>query len=118
MGNRIGRTRRGVLWLLAAGPVALLTRAQPPGYPPEPQLPYPNPRNENPRLPNGKLQKDAIAQDDHKQALKETDRLIATAQQLKAELEKAGAYVVPLSAVRKTEEIERLAKKIRGKLKD
>lgn len=117
MDNRAGRTRRGALWLLAAGPAALLARGQPPGYPPEPQLPFPNSRNENPRLPNGKLQKDAIAQQDHKQALKETDVLIATAQQLKAELEKAGAYVVPVSAVKKTEEIERLAKKIRGRLK-
>lgn len=118
MGGHIGTTRRGALWLLAAGPAMLAANEQPPGYPPEPQLPFPNPREENPRLPNGKLQKDAIAKEDHKQALKETDLLIAAAQQLKTELEKAGDYVVPVSAVRKTEEIERLAKKIRGRLKD
>ncbi|MGH9581654.1 MAG: hypothetical protein ACRD4O_01810 [Bryobacteraceae bacterium] len=114
----MGHTRRGALLLLAAGPAMLLARAQPPGYPPQPQLPLPNPGNDNPRLPNGKSQKDAIAKEDHEKALQETDRLIATAQQLKAELQKAGDYVVPVSAVRKTKEIERLARKIRGRLKD
>lgn len=112
------RSRRGLLALLAAGPALLFGRAQPPGYPAQPPLPLPNTRNENPRLPNGKLQKDAIAREEHKQALKETDRLIAVAQELKKQLEQSGDYVVPVSAVRKTQEIEKLAKKIRGRLRD
>ncbi|MGH9640397.1 MAG: hypothetical protein ACRD3Y_10070 [Bryobacteraceae bacterium] len=115
--NRMGRTRRGVLFLLAAGSAMLLGRAQPPGYTPGMSIPNPG-KEKNPRLPNGKLRNDAIAREEHKQALKETDQLIATAQQLKAELQKAGDYVVPVSAVRKTKEIERLAKKIRGRLKN
>lgn len=111
----MSRTRRGVLFFLAAGPALLLGRTQPPGYP---RLPLPNPgKEENPRLPNGKLQKDAIAQQEHKDALKETDQLIATAKELKAELEKAGDYVVPVTAIKKTKQIERLARKIRGKLR-
>ncbi|MGH9608438.1 MAG: hypothetical protein ACRD34_02085 [Bryobacteraceae bacterium] len=112
----MSRTRRGALFLLAAGPALLLGRAQPPDYPTRLHLPNPG-REENPRLPNGKLQKDAIAQQEHKDALKETDQLIKEAKDLKAELEKAGDYVVPVSAIRKTKQIERLARKIRGKLK-
>lgn len=80
-------------------------------------LPLPPNTDEDTRLPNGKSQKDAIAKEEHEQALKDADDLIAVAQQLKKELQKAGDYVVPMSSVKKTEEIERLARKIRGRLK-
>jgi hypothetical protein len=33
-------------------------------------------------------------------------------------LQRAGNYVVPVSSVKKTEEIEKLARRIRGRLKD
>lgn len=68
------------------------------------------------RLPNGKSQKDAMAREKHEQALKDTTELITVAEQLRDELQKAGDYVVPVSSVRKTEQIEKLAKKIRGRL--
>jgi hypothetical protein len=114
----MGRTRRAALLLLAGGPAMLLASAQPPTFPEQPQIPLPSPgEDDNRRLPNGKLQKDAIAKQQHEQALKDTDNLIAIAEELKAELQKAGDYVVPLSSVKKTEQIERLAKKIRGRLK-
>ena len=73
--------------------------------------------NDDPRLPDGKSQKDAIAKQEHEQALKDADELIATAQSLKKEIEQAGIYVVPMASVKKTEAIERLAKRIRGRLK-
>jgi hypothetical protein len=115
----MGRTRRAALVLLACGPAMLLAKAQPPIIPQQPQVPLPNPgEDDNRRLPNGKLQKDAIAKQQHEQALKDTDNLIAIAEQLKAELQKSGDYVIPLSSVKKTEEIEHLARKIRGRLKD
>ena len=79
-------------------------------------LPAPN-SNEDEKLPNGKSQKDAIAKEQHEQALKDANDLIAVAEQLKNELLKAGDYVVPLSCVKKTEEIEKLARRIRGRLK-
>ena len=85
---------------------------------PQPQDPLPpiNP-DEDTKLPNGKSQKDAIAKHEHEEALKDADDLIVAAQQLRTELLKAGDYVVPMSSVKKTEEIERLARKIRGRLK-
>lgn len=81
-----------------------------------PRVPNPN-AEEDQKLPNGKSQKDAIAKSEHEAALRDTEQLIRMAQQLEDELEKAGDFVVPLSSVKKTEEIEKLARRIRGRLK-
>jgi hypothetical protein len=83
-----------------------------------PPLVNPNKRDEDRKLPNGKSQNDAIAKQNHEQALKDANDLIAVAGQLKDELQRAGNYVVPVSSVKKTEEIEKLARRIRGRLKD
>src|SRR5947209_443950 len=61
---------------------------------------------EDKKLPNGKSQKDAIAEQAHNDALKDANRLVGLANEVKDELEKAGNYVVPVSTLRKTEEIE------------
>ena len=115
----MGRSRRSAL-LAFLGAACL--RAQIPDaqeqYPtPDRRLPpAPNP-NEEPKLPNGKSQKDAIAKQEHEEAIKDADDLIALAKQLKDELEKAGNYVVPIASVKKTEQIEKLARRIRSHLK-
>jgi hypothetical protein len=80
-------------------------------------IPLPPNPNEDVKLPNGKSQKDAIAKEDHNLALKDVNELITVAEQLRDELQKSGEHVVSLTSVKKTEEIERLAKKIRGRLK-
>ena len=80
-----------------------------------PPLP-PNP-DEDTKLPNGKSQKNEIAKQEHEHALKDADDLVSMAQQLRDELEKSGDYVVSVSSVKKTEEIERLARRIRARLK-
>jgi hypothetical protein len=108
----MGRTRRTVL-LAIAGSGLLPAQQGPPPPPPLQRLPD----NEEERLPNGKSQRDAIAKEQHEQALKDANDLLTAAQQLKDELQKAGDYVVPLSSVKKTEEIEKLARRIRGRLK-
>jgi hypothetical protein len=78
----------------------------------------PNPeKDEDPRLPNGKSQKDAISKEAHEEALKEVESLIQLAEDLRAELKHNGEFVVAVSSLKKTEEIEKLARKIRGKLK-
>jgi len=73
--------------------------------------------NDDPRLPDGKSQKNAIAKQKHEQALKDADELVTAAQNLRDDLKRAGIFVVPLGSVKKTEEIENLAKRIRGRLK-
>ncbi len=113
--NRMGTTRRGALFAFAASALAAAPmQDQPPGPPPLPLPPNPN---EDVKLPNGKSQKDEIAKQQHQQALKDANNLITLAQQLRDELQKSGDYVVSLSSVKKTEEIERLARRIRGRLK-
>lgn len=82
----------------------------------EHRLPIPEP-DEDKKLPNGKSQKDAIAAQEHVEALKEAEQMVGLATQIKDELAKAGNFVVPLSTLHKTEEIEKLARKIRGRLK-
>lgn len=77
----------------------------------------PKEKEEETRLPNGKLQRDEILKAEHEKSLKDADDLVRLAQELKADLEKAGSFVVPVQTIRRTEEIEKLAKRIRGRLK-
>jgi Zn-dependent oligopeptidase len=113
--------RRTVL-LSSIGSVLLCARGQDAQeQQPNRQLPpfgNPDKRDADRKLPNGKSQNDAIAKQNHQQALKDANDLIAVAAQLRDELQKAGNYVVPVSSVKKTEEIEKLARRIRGRLKD
>jgi len=69
------------------------------------------------RLPSGKLQRDEILKADHERALRETDRIVRLATELKAELERDGPHVYSLSAEKKAAEIERLAKRIRASIR-
>ena len=77
----------------------------------------PGEEDEDRKLPNGKSQKNAIAEDQHKKAIAEADQLVKLAQQLRDELGKAGDFVVPVSSIRRTEAIEKLAKQIRSRLR-
>jgi hypothetical protein len=72
---------------------------------------------EDVKLPNGKSQKDAISKQAHEDALKEIDSLIHLAEDLRDELKRSGNFVVAISSLKKTDEIEKLARRIRGKLK-
>lgn len=113
------QTRRSALALLCSSPLAA---SQPPDLqdePPEPgrqRLPFPDDDSDK-KLPNGKSQKDAIAEQQHADALKAAGEMIDLAQQVKTELQRAGNFVVPVSTIKKTEEIEKLARRIRGKLR-
>ncbi|MBV9302530.1 MAG: hypothetical protein JOY62_16815 [Acidobacteriaceae bacterium] len=109
-------TRRFALLSLIASPL-LRAKGQEQQNPSR-QLPVPPSPEEDRKLPNGKSQNDAIAKAAHEQALKDTKELITVAEQLQDELQKAGSYVVPVSSLKKTEEIEKLARRIRGRLKE
>ncbi len=105
-------TRRAALFSLLASPLAAN-----PQKPYDRELPVPRIPDEDPRLPNGKSQKNAMAKQNHEEALKDAEELVTTAQQLQDEIKKAGSYVVPVESLKKTEEIEKLARRIRGRLK-
>jgi hypothetical protein len=72
---------------------------------------------EDTRLPNGKLQKDEILKAEHEQNLKDAAQLVDLSEQLKEELEKNDRFVVSMSTVKKTDDIEKLVRKIRSRLR-
>jgi hypothetical protein len=69
------------------------------------------------RLPSGKLQKDEILKAEHQQNIKDAAQLAELVQQLQEELEKNDYSVLSMSTLKKTEDSEKLAKKIRARLR-
>jgi hypothetical protein len=74
-------------------------------------------RDEEVRLPSGSLQKDEILKEDFKKTLDDAAKLLQLAEDLKIELEKNERHVLSISSLKKTEEIEKIAKRIRGRLR-
>jgi hypothetical protein len=69
------------------------------------------------RLPNGKSQQDEILKAEHEQNLKDASLLIDLSEQLKEDLEKNDRYVLSMSTLKKMDDIEKLVKKIRSRLR-
>lgn len=78
--------------------------------------PGPNPPQET-RLPNGKLQSDEILKSEHAANLKDAAELSDLVEQLRIDLEKNDRFVLSLATIKKTDEIEKLAKRIRARLR-
>lgn len=68
-------------------------------------------------MPNGKLQRDEILKADFQKSLDDARELSKLADELKADLEKNDRYVLSIATLKKTEEIEKLAKRIHDRLK-
>jgi hypothetical protein len=68
------------------------------------------------RLPNGKSQREEILKAEYEKSLKDAAALIDLAEQLKADLEKNDRHVLSIATLKKTEEIEKIAKRIRTRL--
>src|SRR4051812_11800583 len=66
------------------------------------------------QLPNGKSQRAEILKQEREQNIKDAAQLVEIAKDLQQELEKNEAYVVSMGSLKKTDEIEKLAKRIRG----
>ncbi|HWB96697.1 MAG TPA: hypothetical protein VG672_08350 [Bryobacteraceae bacterium] len=69
------------------------------------------------KLPSGKSQQEEILKADHARDLKDAAQLVELAEQLKQELEKNDRHVLSVSSLKKTEEIEKIAKRIRSRLR-
>jgi len=98
------------MWKRAAGLVVcggwlVVAAAQPPR------------EQEEVRLPSGKLQKEEILKAEHEKSVKEVAEIVKLAEALKAELEKNDYHVLSLGSLKKAEEIERLAKRIKSRLR-
>ena len=68
-------------------------------------------------LPNGKSQKDEILKAEFQQNLKDAAELAELAEQLKIDLEKNDRYVLSMATLKKTDDIEKLARRIRARLR-
>jgi hypothetical protein len=69
------------------------------------------------RLPNGKSRQEELVKIDYKKNLADATELARLAEEVKADLEKDDKYIVSIKMLKKTEDIEKLAKNIRGRLK-
>jgi ATP-dependent helicase/DNAse subunit B len=72
-------------------------------------------RNEEPPLKQSQVSQ--MLRDDHKKSLEDASRLMELAAELKIEIEKKDPGVLSLSAVKKAEEIERIARRIKSRMK-
>lgn len=86
--------------------LALLLGAQKPAVEPE-----------VPRLPDGRSQSEAILKEEHAKSLKDAAEILKLAEELKMELEKNDRHVLSVGALKKTDEIEKLVKRIRGRMR-
>lgn len=82
-----------------------------------PQGPIRPDKPEEPKLPDGTSQKEAILKADHERSLKDADSLIKLAEDLKIDLEKNDRHVLSVGTLKKLDEVEKLTKRIRGRLK-
>jgi hypothetical protein len=83
--------------------------------PPERTLPPETP--EEVRLPNGKLQREEILKADYQKTLEDARALSKLADELKADLERSDYNVLSVGTLKKTDDIDRLARRIRDRLK-
>ena len=72
---------------------------------------------EDARLPNGKLQRDEILKADYQKTLEDVRALSKLTEALKTDLEKTDYNVLPLNTLKKIDDIDRLAKRIRDRIK-
>jgi len=99
--------------VLLASTLALVISAQPPPGRPRPE----EEPAEDARLPNGKLQRDEILKAEFQKTLDDARELSKLADELKLALEKNDRYVLSIATLKKTEDIEKLAKRIHDRLK-
>jgi hypothetical protein len=91
--------------------VAFALFGQPPVAPPPPNA------DSDATFPNGKSQREAILKQDHKKNLEDAAQMAKLAQEVSDDIEKDDRYVVSMKTLKKLDDIEKLTKSIRGRLK-
>lgn len=95
------------LWLPLFAALAAL--AQQPGIPLDPSSPpYPEWKRQ---------QRDALSRQDFKDNTRDATEIVKLAQGLQASIERNGSFIVDANDIRAAEQIEKLARNIRGRLK-
>ena len=69
------------------------------------------------RLPSGKLQTDAILKADYDQNVKDARELTSLSKSIELDFEKSDEHVFSLDLLKKLDDIEKITKRIRGRLR-
>ena len=69
------------------------------------------------RLPNGKLQRDEILKAEYDQNLKDARELVDLTKAFELDLEKSDRFVLSLALLKKLDDIEKITRRIRGRMK-
>jgi len=91
--------------------VALPLAAGQPPYPVQPST------NEPKKLPDGRLQSEAILKEDFKENLKDLDQMRTLVGAIEDDLKKNDRHVLSLKSLKNLEEIEKLSRRVRGRMK-
>ena len=69
------------------------------------------------KLPNGKMQKDEIIRVDYEHNLRDAAELARLSEEIKDDLEKGDRYLVSTKTLKKLDDVEKLAKDIRQRMR-
>ena len=72
---------------------------------------------ESTRLPNGKIQRDEILKAEYEKSLKDARELVDMSKSFELDLEKSDAFVLSLPLLKKLDEIEKISRRIRARMK-
>jgi hypothetical protein len=72
---------------------------------------------EDVKLPNGKSQREEMLKAEYQRSLEDSAALVKAAEDLKIELEKNDSHVLSVSALKQLDTIEKLSKRIRGRIR-
>ena len=104
--------------LIAVAPAALAAGFLPAQTqtPHDSQFPIPGVR-EDTKLPNGKSQRDEILKAEYEQNVKDARDLAELARTFELDLEKSDRFVLSVGLLKKLDDMEKLTRKIRGRMK-
>ncbi|MDQ1472711.1 MAG: hypothetical protein QOJ99_4191 [Bryobacterales bacterium] len=108
--------------MLALAPAAVAARLLPAqvANPHQDAFPAPHVPGTQPdttRLPNGKLQRDEILKADYEKNLKDARDLVDMSKAFELDLEKSDRFVLSVGLLKKLDDIEKISKRIRGRMK-
>ncbi len=109
-GEKIRQRRAFLRSGLALGPAALAAQLLPAQVIPGDDSP-------DTRLPNGRKQTDAILKSDYEQNVKDARELSSLSKSIELDFDKNDQNVLSLGILRKLDDVEKITKRIRGRLR-
>ena len=77
----------------------------------------PSEQDETNRIPTLKQQQEGILKAEHEKSLKDASDLMRLSEELKIDLEKNDRYILSLDTLKKLDEMEKIVKRIRSRMK-